>query len=69
MKNPKAYPIVVDGIEYSYMYQDFGLYLKINLYQNGKRILSRKLPILVDKGFGTVQYLIRSINYYPRRIK
>ena len=60
MLNPKAVPVQVDGKEYGTFWQDFGSFKRLTVYQNDKRIGWRNLPINVDLGIGTVQYVIRS---------
>jgi hypothetical protein len=59
MVNPKLVEIAVDGIIYGTMWQDFGTYVRLDVYQNNRRIGYRKLPRLVDQGDRTVKYLIR----------
>lgn len=64
MLNPKAKPILVDGKEYGFVWQDFSSFMKITVYLNDKRIGWRNLPISVDRNDSTVQYVIRSINQF-----
>lgn len=59
MINPKLNSITVDDVIYGYMWWDFGTYLRLDVYQNNRRIGSRKLQLTIDKEDKTITYLIR----------
>lgn len=59
MENPKTIEMIVDDVIYNYMFFDFGSFMRFDLYQNGKRVGYRKLPIKTDQGDAMVKYLIR----------
>jgi len=59
MDNPKLTEIIVDDVIYGVMWWDFGTFLRLDVYQNNRRIGFRKLQRTVDQGDTTVKYLIR----------
>jgi hypothetical protein len=59
MENPRLSKIVVDDVIYGVMWWDFGDFMRLDVYQNNRRIGVRRLPIRVDQGYRTIQYLIR----------
>lgn len=61
LENPKLSPVIVNGKEYGFQWQDFGSFSRINVYQNGKRIGFKDYPIRVDTGMGTIKYSVKSI--------
>lgn len=69
MENPKLIEIIVDDVIYGYMFWDFRSYVRLDVYQNNRRIGQRELPVHVDQGETTVIYLIRRMvgNYGPFR--
>jgi hypothetical protein len=69
LENPKLTTIEVDGVLYSYMFWDFSLYTRMDVYKDGTRIGMKKLPIAVDKTDEVVIYSIRRMvgNYGPAR--
>ena len=67
MLNPKAIPIVVEGKEWSYMWQDFGQFKRLNVYDNDKRIGWKDMPISVDEGDRAITYFIKSLAQGPEK--
>ena len=65
--NPKAQDVMVDGKEYAITWQDYGSFIRLNVFQDEKRIGFRDLPLLTDTNYRTVRYLIRRMvgNYGP----
>ena len=62
--NPKAESVIVDNKEYAITWQDYGEFIRLNVFQNDKRIGFRDLPLLVDTDFKMVQYCIRRMVGY-----
>ena len=54
-------PIEVDGTMFAVKMHDFGPYVKMNVFHEGKLIGSKKFPIATDMGEGVVTYAIRSL--------
>lgn len=54
-------PVIVDGAMFAVKMHDFGPYVKMNVFQDGKLIGSKKFPIATDMGEGVVTYAIRSL--------
>ncbi len=59
MLNPKAEEIFVDGKKYAITWQDYGPFIRMNIFKDERRIAFRDLPFLCDRGPLTIQYLIR----------
>lgn len=54
-------PVVVDGTMFAIKWHDFGPYMKMNVFHEGKLIGSKQFPIATDRGEGVVTYAIRSL--------
>lgn len=54
-------PVTVDGTMFAVKMHDFGPYVKMNVFHEGKFIGSKKFPIATDMGEGVVIYAIRSL--------
>ena len=67
MLNPKAISIVVEGKEWSYMWQDFGQFKRLNVYFDERRIGWKDMPISVDEGDRTITYFIKSLAQGPEK--
>lgn len=59
MVNPKLTPIKVDGKEYGIMFQDYGEFIRLNVYQDGKVLGRRDFPRNVDQENNAITYFIR----------
>jgi hypothetical protein len=59
MENPRLSKIVVDDVIYGVMFWDFGSFIRLDVYQNNRRVGMRRLPLTVDQEYRTIRYLIR----------
>jgi len=64
MLNPQAQSVLVYGVEYGIVWQNFSQFKRATIYLNNKRIGMRDLPVKVDEGIGTVQYLVKALIGY-----
>lgn len=61
MVNPRMIPVDLDGTQFAVTWQDFGSYMRLNVFHNEKLLGSKNFPIATDQGEGVVRYAIRSI--------
>ena len=59
MLNPKTSVVLIDDTEYEIMWQDYGYFFRLNVFQNENRIGYRDLPVYTVRDFNTVRYLVR----------
>ena len=67
MINPKTSLIIVDDVQYEFMWMDFGHYYRFVLFQNDIRLGFRDVPVPVEKSHRMMVYLVRRMvgNYGP----
>lgn len=53
--------VLVDGMDFEVKWHDFGSYFKMDVFQNKKRLGSKKFPVTTDRGEGVVKHTIKSL--------
>jgi hypothetical protein len=59
--NPKSNPVKVDGVIYGVVWQDFGTFNRLNVYENDKKVGHRDLPIAIDQDLNIIRYVVRKM--------
>lgn len=61
LSNATPLPIKVEGVEFTVTWQDFGSYIRLNAFQNGKVFGSKNFPLTVEIDQRIISYAIKSI--------
>jgi hypothetical protein len=54
-------PMIVDGIEVAVFWQDLTTHRRLTVFRDGIEIGHKDLPIRVDTGNGTAEYVVKGI--------
>lgn len=52
---------IVDNVEVELDLEDLGSHRRVSVFQNGKKLGHKDLPIRVDVAQGTMEYVVKSI--------